>query len=122
MRDIDQTLDDALQAEERDLLRRIGEEPGYLDQALSIFSGKTGWVSALLMVVQGVAFLGGAFMAWRFFQAADSLSALQWGLPSAVLLLTSLIIKMAMWPTIQANRVIRELRRMELQMVRRGGV
>jgi hypothetical protein len=121
MRDIDQTLDDALQAEERDLLRRIGEEPGYLDQALSIFSGKTGWVSALLMVVQGVAFLGGAFMAWRFFQAADSLSALQWGLPSAVLLLTSLIIKMAMWPTIQANRVIRELRRMELQMVRRGG-
>jgi hypothetical protein len=122
MRDIDQTLDDALQAEERDLLRRIGEEPGYLDQALSIFSGKTGWVSALLMVVQGVAFLGGAVMAWKFFQATDSLSAVRWGLPSAVLLLTSLIIKMAMWPTIQANRVIRELRRMELQMARRGGV
>ena len=122
MRDIDQTLDDALQAEERDLLRRIGEEPGYLDQALSIFSGKTGWVSALLMVVQGVAFLGGAFMAWKFFQAADTLSALRWGMPSAVLLLTSLIIKMAMWPTIQANRVIRELRRLELQMAHRGGV
>lgn len=119
MRDIDQTLEDALKAEERDLLRRIGEEPGYLDQAMSVFSGKTGWVSAVLMVTQAVAFVGGSWAAWNFFQAEEALSALRWGLPSAVLLVMALTIKMALWPTIHANRVLRELRRMELQISQR---
>ena len=121
MRNPDQTIEDALAAEERDLLRRIGEEPGYLDQALSIFSGKTGWVSAVLMVVQAAAFIAGVWTAWNFFQAADTLSALRWGLPAVVLLMTSLTIKMALWPTIHAHRVLHELRRMELQMAQRDG-
>ena len=121
MRNPDQTIEDALQAEERELLRRIGEEPGYLDQALSIFSGKTGGVSAVLMVTQTTAFIAGAWAAWNFFQAADTLTALRWGLPAVVLLMMSLTIKMALWPTIHANRVLRELRRMELQMARRNG-
>jgi hypothetical protein len=121
MRNPDQAIEDALQAEERELLRRIGEEPGYLDQALSIFSGKTGWVSAVLMVTQTTAFIAGAWAAWNFFQAADTLTALRWGLPAVVLLMMSLTIKMALWPTIHANRVLRELRRMELQMARRNG-
>jgi hypothetical protein len=30
----------------------------------------------------------------------------------------SLIIKMGMWPTLQTNRVIRELKRLELQVAR----
>jgi hypothetical protein len=30
----------------------------------------------------------------------------------------SLIIKMAVWPTMQTNRVIRELKRLELQLAR----
>jgi hypothetical protein len=121
MRNPDQAIEDALQAEERELLRRIGEEPGYLDQALSIFSGKTGWVSAVLMVTQTTAFIAGVWAAWNFFQAADTLTALRWGLPAVVLLMMSLTIKMALWPTIHANRVLRELRRMELQMARRNG-
>ena len=111
---------EALPAEERDLLPRIGEEPGYLDQALSVFSGKTGWVSAVLMVTQAVGFMAGVWAAWNFFQAPDALSALRWGLPAAVLLVMSLVIKMGLWPTIQANRVLRELKRLELQMAQRN--
>ena len=119
MRNIDQTLDEALRAEERELLRRIGDEPAFVNQTLSLFSGRNGWVNVILMVVQGVAFAGGAWAAWNFFQAADALSALRWGLPSAVLLLMSLTIKMAMQPEIQANLLRRELKRIELLIVRR---
>jgi hypothetical protein len=71
------------------------------------------------MIVQGAAFIAGAWAAWKFFAADDVLTALRWGLPAATLLLMSLTMKMALWPTIQANRVIRELKRMELQMVSR---
>jgi len=120
MRDPEQTIDEALGAEEQELLRSIGDEPGYIEQALGIFSGRLGWVNGVLMLVQGVAFAGGAWAAWNFFSADDVLTALRWGLPAAVLLLMSLTIKMALWPSIQTNRLMRELKRIELQVARCG--
>jgi hypothetical protein len=119
MRDIDAMIDEALDQEERDLLRSIGEEPGFFGQVFGIFAGPAGWVSVLLMAVQGAAFLAGAWASWRFFEAQDALTALHWGLPGGVLLLMSLIIKMAMWPQMHLNRVMRELKRIELEMVRK---
>jgi hypothetical protein len=119
MRDMDEMIDEALDAEERELLRSIGEEPGYFRQIFGIFGGRLGFVHVLLMIVQGGAFLGGAWATWRFYSAADTLDALHWGLPAAVLLLMSLMIKLSMWPTIQTNRVLRELKRIELQIARR---
>jgi hypothetical protein len=68
MRDLDRMIDEALDTEERELLRSIGEEPGYLRQAIGVFSGRTGWVNVVLMIVQGIAFLAGAWAAWHFFQ------------------------------------------------------
>ena len=120
MRDMDQMIDEALDAEERDLLRSIGEEPGFFAQAFGLFAGPAAWVNVLLAFVQGILFIAGVWAAWNFFAATDALAALRWGLPAAVLLLTGLTIKMALWPTLQANRVIRELKRLELQVARAG--
>jgi hypothetical protein len=75
-----------------------------------------GWVNVLLMFVQTALFIGGALAAWNFFNAGDALTALRWGLPSAVLLLMALLIKLSLWPAVQTNRVIRELKRIELQI------
>jgi hypothetical protein len=118
MRNLDEMIDQALDSEERELLRSIGEEPGFFSQAFGLFGGATGWVNLLLMFVQGGLFIGGVWAAWNFFEAANALDALRWGLPAAVLLLMALVIKMAMLPTMQANRVIRELKRIELQIAR----
>jgi hypothetical protein len=118
MRDLDQMIDEALDAEERDLLRSIGQEPGFFGQALGLFAGPAAWVNVLMAVIQVIFFFAGVWAAWNFFAAGDTLAALRWGIPAAVLLLTSLIIKMALWPTFQANRVIRELKRLELQVAR----
>ncbi len=53
-----------------------------------------------------------------FFEAGDTMSQLRWGLPSAVLLILATMIKMAMWPNIHADRLMRELKRIELQLAR----
>lgn len=116
MRDLDNLIGEALDAEERELLRQIGDEPGFVRQALGLFGGRMGWVSVLLMVVQSIAFIAGVWAAYHFFLATDALSALRWGLPAAVLVLTALTVKMAMWPTLEANRLMRELKRMQLQI------
>ena len=67
MRDLDQMIDEALDAEERDLLRSIGEEPGFFAQAFGLFGGTTGWVNVLMMVVQAAMFIAGVWAAIHFF-------------------------------------------------------
>ena len=118
--DLDRMIDEALNAEERELLSAIGEEPGYFTQAFDLFRGQLGWITWLMMIIQGIMFVVAVWMAIRFFNATDTLEALRWGLPSAVLVLMSGMMKLiTAWPSLQANRVIREVKRLELQMARR---
>jgi hypothetical protein len=120
MRDVDNLIEEALGEEEREILARIGEEPGFFGMAFGLFSGRLGWVNVLLMTVQGVAFLAGAYAAWRFFEAGDPVSQLRGGLPSAVLLILSTMIKIGLWPNIHADRLMRELKRIELRLALAG--
>ncbi len=116
MRDIDSMIDEALRDEEREVLRRIGSEPGFFAQAFGMFRGPTGWVNVLLMVTQGAMFIAGAWAAWHFFVAAGVEEQLRWGLPAAVLLILAAILKMSLLPRMETNHVIRELKRLELQL------
>lgn len=111
----DQDLD-ALRAEELALLRQIDAEPGYFQQLGAIFTGRSAWVNFMLMGSQILLFIAGAFCAVHFFQATNAHAAVFWGIPGAVLLLMSLMIKLAIWPVIQANRVLLALKRLELQL------
>ena len=115
-------IDHAITLEDRELLRRIGDDTTHVDQVLSLFEGRSGWVSAVLLVAQAVMFVAGLLMGWRFFQADDALTAMHWGLPAAVLLVMSLMLKLALWPTMQANRVLLALKRLELLTARRDAV
>ncbi len=118
MRDIDELIDEALDAEEKELLRSIGEEPGFFSQTLGIFGGPTGWANAVLMGAQIILFLVGAWAAWHFFQADEPVTQLRWGIPAAVLLIVATIMKMALLPRMEANRLMRELKRIELRLAR----
>ena len=115
MQDIDRMIEEALDGEEQALFRETAREPDFFNQAFGVFEGRNGWVNVLLMAVQGGLFIGGVWAAWRFFGAETPLTALHWGLPAAVLLLMSLVIKMGMMPEMQANRLMRELKRLQLQ-------
>ncbi len=118
MRDLDLMIDEALDAEESELLRSIDGEGGFFTQSLAIIQGPTGWVNLVLMVVQAAMFLAGAWAGWHFFNADEPVAQLRWGLPSAVLLIVSAVMKMALLPSLEYNRLMRELKRIELQLVR----
>ena len=119
MAELDRMIDETLDREMKELLARMGEEPGFFAQALGVFGGRTGWVNILLLIVQSVAFIAGVWAAWNFFQAADPVTQLRWGLPAAVLLIMAAILKMSLIPRMETNLVIRELKRIELQIARR---
>jgi len=115
MQDIDRMIEEALDGEEQALFRETAREPGFFEQAFGLLGGRNGWVNGVMVAVQAVLFVGGLWAGWRFYEAETTLSALHWGLPAAVLLLMSLIIKTAMMPELQANRLMRELKRLQLQ-------
>ena len=121
MKDIDRMIDEAIYEEEGELLRQIGEEPGFFTQLFGIFGGRTGWVNVLMMVWQTVFFIAGVWAAWMFFLAADPVTQLRWGLPAAVLLIMALMLKMMVWPSVQTNRLLREMKLIQLQLARRAG-
>ena len=121
MRDVDQLIEEALGEEESDLLRRIGGEPGFYERALGMFGAGVRWTVVLMMVVQSALFIAGVWAAWNFFEAADPVTQLRWGLPAAVLLLMALIVKTAVAPAIHHDRLMRELKRIELQIARMRG-
>ena len=114
--DIDRMIEEALQGEEQALFRETAREPGFFNQAFGLLGGPNGWVNMVMVVVQAALFIAGVWAGWRFFEAETALSALRWGLPAAVLVLMALIIKLGMMPELQANRLMRELKRLELQI------
>lgn len=110
----DDAIAKAVAAEERELLRAIGEEPPFISQSLGLFTGTNGWVNTVVMAAQTFAFLGSLWAGVHFFQADTVLEALHWGLPAAVLLLISLILKLSLWPVMHVNRLMLQIKRLEI--------
>lgn len=117
MSNLGPSIDEAIAQEEQELLQTLSEEPGYFSQMSALFDSQGSWINYVLMTAQIMLFAIGAYAGWRFFGTTDALSALHWGLPAATLLLMSLMIKLALWPVVQANRILRAVKRVELRMV-----
>ena len=115
---LDTLIAEALADEDRQIVAET-EELGYFAASLGLFRGKTAWVNWVIMVVQLALFLVGVWCAVRFFAATDALMALKWGISGAVLLLMASSMKMSLMIPMQVNRVIRELKRVELMITAR---
>ena len=116
---LDEMIREALEGEDKRILEET-EEQGYFALAMGIFSGKSSWANWVIMIVQSVLFLVGVWCIIEFFKAQDVLLALKWGLSGAVLFLTAGILKVSLIPVMQGNRIIRELKRVELLLARSG--
>ncbi|TDK23139.1 hypothetical protein E2F46_12305 [Luteimonas aestuarii] len=111
----DDLIERALSAEDRALLAHHGE-PGYIPQALGLFRGPQGWVGVLAYVTALAAFAGFAFAFWQLWTAHDMLAAVKWGVVALLLFQYSAMMKTFMGTRVEANRMLRELKRVELQV------
>ena len=117
---LDKLISEALDDEDREILDKIGREQSYPEQALDLFRGKDGLLNILIFVWHLVFFLGGAYAAIQFFAATEVIEALRWGLSAAVLLLAGLVTKTSIFPSMQANRVLRSIKHLEMQIALLG--
>jgi len=119
MPSIDDLIKEALSDQEAEIMKST-EELGYFALAVGMFTGRLGWVSWVIMLVQTAMFFIGAWAAWQFFLAEETLAALKWGLSAAVVLIMATQMKMSFMPQLQADRVLRELKRVELLILHRA--
>lgn len=115
MRNIDEVIGGALSEEDRRLLASSAE-PGYVTQAFGLFRGPTAGIMWLVYIVSGLAFFGSAYAFWRMFESVESVSAVKWGVAAVLLLQMTTLCKSFMGGRMESNRMIREIKRAELQI------
>ena len=119
MNKLDDLIKEALEGEDQAIFAKT-ERLGWFALGLGHFRGKLGWVTWVIMLVQAVLFFAGVYCAVMLFGASEVLAAVKWGISGAVLMLAGLMLKLSIMPQIQADRVIRELKRVELMLASRG--
>ena len=100
------------------MLAEIGEEPGYFSQALGLFGGKLGWVMWGMYFVNILGAVVAAWAGWQMFQTSDPAAVMRWGVLVLAALNVGIFMKGGMGVQLQHNRILRELKRVELQLAR----
>ena len=115
MTDLDEEIKRALSAEEQDLALQF-EEQGLIGQFKSVFRGKTAWVSIASLIVGTILQILFFYCAWKFFVITGTNEKLLWGGAAWFLAMMVAFMKVWFWMRMESNRVIRELKRLELQI------
>lgn len=117
MNDIDQKIQAALN---RDPAQPdVPGEPNLAEEVLNTFRGRHRWISSLMFVVNLAALGGLVFAIVRFMGATEVTIQLRWAALAVVLLVVASMIKIWFWLELHCNRVLREVKRVELLLVTR---
>lgn len=118
MSNIDDLINETLKDEDEALLESFGSEPGYFKQAMVLFRGQLGWVMWFVGIVQLVFFLGAIYALVQVFTGEELMAVLRWGIVTVILVQLSTFLRGFMGAHFEANRVLREIKRLELRLVR----
>ncbi|PHR93153.1 MAG: hypothetical protein COA69_04170 [Robiginitomaculum sp.] len=117
MDELDRKIEEALSAEDRALMEHFGEQ-GLLGQFGSLFSGKLAWLTAITVIAGFGMFILGVYAAWNFINAPDISGMLRWGGVAWFGFISLMMIKIWSWMRMETNRILREVKRLELQIAR----
>jgi len=116
-------IDQKIQA----VLRRDGAasdiltEPNIAEEVLNTFRGRHRAISAFAAVITFALFGGAVWAGWQFYGAETIATQIQWGALTMLLMLMVGMLKLWFWLEMHTNRVLRELKRVELLLVTRRG-
>ena len=115
---LDRMIAEALAQEDKEILEATNERGVFAELAaqLSGHNAWVKWVTYLYIVVFVVLFV---WSAWQSFAAADALVALKWGIGAMIAVVFVAVLKLYLLTEIQTDRVIRELKRVQLMLAAR---
>jgi uncharacterized membrane protein len=115
-------LDDAIRLtlmdEDRDFLAQFDREPDSVAQMAGVFSGPLAWIYIAFMIAAVILAPVGIYAAWQFFNATDLRPLFYWGFAVTAILIVLSVVRIVIFMQINTNRVLRELKRLELRIAR----
>ncbi len=121
MNQLDDAIRQALSAEDAAILDRVGKTPALWDAWFETFRGPFGGLNILGSIFAFVLFGVFVLCAWRFFEAVEARDMVTWGAGAVLSFFAVGMLKLWFWMEMQKNAVIREIKRLELQVARLAG-
>lgn len=112
---IDELIKQALTEEESEFLEKMGEQ-SLFDEGLDLFKGRRGWISIWISLVILVVMIGSIYCAVKFFEVSETKELMVWGGGFFLGMFMVTALKIWAWMQMDRNAIIRELKRLELQI------
>ncbi len=113
--EIDQLIKETLTAEEAKFYDELEEENAF-QMLKGLFQGKNKWFIVLINIVQVIFFILFVYSLTQFFTTEETNELIKWGFGAALFILASSMLKLFTWMQMDKNALIREMKRMELQI------
>jgi hypothetical protein len=115
MEDIDKLIKETLSQEEAKFYDDL-EEQGVVGMLIGMFRGKNKWIIILMNFMTLVFFGCFLYCIIQFFRVEETNELIKWGVGSLAFLLGVSMLKVFAWMQMDKNALIREIKRLELQI------
>jgi len=115
MEDIDKLIKETLTQEEAKFYDEL-EEQNVFQMVMGLFKGKNKWIMFLMNFMTLVFFAGFIFCVVKFFDTENTNELIKWAIGGVVGLMAVSMLKMFAWMQMDKNALLRELKRLELQI------
>ena len=116
MSDIDERIRGALDADDKAFLESLDDEPGIFRQIRNTFKGSLGWLVVTVNVLIIAVSAAGIYAIWGFLHAEGAASLIRWAAFGWAAWTVQIALKNWMWDRMHMLNVLRELKRLELQV------
>jgi hypothetical protein len=118
MTNLDQAIRQALSAEDAEFLARFEKEAPLHEQVLGTFTGQWAALNIFAAIITFAMFGAFLYCVWQFLQAGEVRDMIFWSSGAVVSALFVAILKIWFWMEMHKNAVLREVKRLELQIAR----
>ena len=118
MTKLDDAIHMALTEEDKEFLAQFEKEPTVIAQAFGVFHGGLGWLYVVFLIVAVILAPVGIYSVWQFLIATEMRPLFYWGAAATGILLILSVVRLVFFMQINTNRILRELKRLELQVAR----
>jgi len=120
MEEIDQLIKETLSQEEAAFYDSL-EEQNLFESVFGLFKGKNAWFLIIINILIIVFLVMLVFFGIKFFNVETTEELIKWGGGCLLLFLTISILKIYAWMQMDKNALLREIKRLELQVMSLSG-
>lgn len=113
--EIDELIKQALSEDEAAFYDQLDEQPIH-EMVFDLYKGRMRWLAIGSGVVMIILFGVGIYCAVKFFQATEIREMMHWGFATWFCMVAVMANKAWQWMEMQKNQVLREIKRVELQV------